>query len=115
MERRVRVSWSGLGAGAVAGGLDVLLIAVADPAADGWVWVQSFLAWTVSGWAVVASESGLRGLPHGVVVTLFLNLPWFVAFSVAIGRPEHLPPLVAMSALFGLGFGWVHGRARRAR
>ncbi len=110
----LRRIWAhGLLGGALAGALDVSLIAVADPGAGGWVELQSFAFWTSAGALVVASETGLGRIAHGVLVTVLLNLPWYVVFGPASGHPEHVPPLVGMSLVFGAAFGWLHGRARR--
>ena len=102
----------GLAAGAVAGALDVALIAIADPAAGGWVQLQSWLFWAGTGGVVTATRTGLPAPLHGVAVCVLLNLPWYVQFGPAAGHPEHLPPLFAMSVLFGLALGWVGGRFR---
>jgi hypothetical protein len=101
----------GVVAGVVAGVLDVVLIAVADASAGGWVMAQSFLFWSVAGWLVVVSPSRFGPLLHGVVVTVLLNLPWYVAFGPGAGHWEHVPPLIGMSAVFGLGFGVVRKKA----
>lgn len=97
----------GVVAGVVAGALDVVLIAVADASAGAWVMAQSFLFWSVAGWLVVVSPSRLGPLLHGVAVTVLLNLPWYLALGPGAGHWEHVPPLVGMSVVFGLGFGVV--------
>ncbi|MBL8935072.1 MAG: hypothetical protein JNM69_10995 [Archangium sp.] len=101
----------GVVAGVVAGVMDVVLIAVADAAAGVWVMAQSFLFWAVAGWLVVVSPSRLGPLLHGVAVTVLLNLPWYVAFGPGAGHVEHVPPLIVMSIVFGLGFGVVRKKA----
>lgn len=102
----------GLSAGLAAGLLDAGLIALVEPQVSPWVLLQSFLAWLVCGWAVVATKTGLGDAAHGMLVTVLLNLPWFVALSLATGQPGHLPPLLGMSLVFGWGFGWARKRAR---
>ncbi|WP_437969182.1 hypothetical protein WMF04_07765 [Sorangium sp. So ce260] len=105
-------TWSvGLGVGALAGAADISLIVAVDPAATGWVLLESFLFWTVAGWVVVASESGLGRYGHGILVTMLLNLPWYVLLGPAAGQPAHVPPLLLMSVVFGSAFGWARGRA----
>lgn len=101
----------GVVAGVVAGLLDVVLIAVADASAGPWVMAQSFLFWTVAGWLVVVTPSRLPPLLHGVAVTVLLNLPWYIAFGPGAGHWEHVPPLLGMSVVFGLGFGAVRRKA----
>jgi hypothetical protein len=111
----IKYAWRwGIGAGAVAAILDVSLILAVDPSISRWVLLEAALFWMTAGWAVVASDSGLGRFGHGVLATVLLNLPWYVVESFASGHPEHLPPLVAMSILFGLGFGWAKGRALQA-
>jgi hypothetical protein len=102
-----------LSAGALAGLVDVALIHLADPAATGWVELQSFLAWLAMGWAVVTTPSRLPALAHGVVVTLSLDAAWLIALGPGSGHPEHVAPLVALSVVFGLAFGGVRRQWRR--
>lgn len=109
-----RVWGWGLGAGAVAAALDVSLIMAVEPAISLWVPLEAALFWTAAGWAAVASTTGLGRFGHGVLATVLLNLPWYVLESFAAGHPEHLAPLVIMSVVFGLGFGWARGRATEA-
>lgn len=101
----------GVVAGVVSGVSDVVLIAVADASAGAWVMAQSFLFWSVAGWLVVVSPSRLAPLLHGVAVTVLLNLPWYIAFGPGVGHWEHVPPLIVMSIVFGLGFGAVRKKA----
>lgn len=104
-------AWSlGLLAGAIAASLDILLIITVEQTPSRWVLLESGLFWTVTGWLVVASHSGLSHLRHGVVTTVLINLPWYVLLSFAAGTPEHLPPLMMMSLVFGLGFGWTRSK-----
>lgn len=110
MSERARVWLGGLLAGAVAAGLDVSLIAVVDASASRYVLLEAGLFWTTAGLIVVALDLGLGWLAHGLVATLLLCLPWFVLESFAAGHPEHLPPLVVQSLVFGASF----GRVRRA-
>lgn len=107
-----RRAWRwGLGAGLAAALADAALIVAVDPGASAWTVLQSMLFWTTAGGFVVASETGLGRYAHAIATTVMLNLPWYVALSLAIAHPEHLPPLLAMSLVFGGWFGWVRGRA----
>lgn len=109
----IRKTWLyGLGAGAICALIDVSLIVIVEPGISGWVLAQAALFWTTAGWAVVASESGLSRYAHSVLATVLLNLPWYVLEAFASGHPEHFPPLVLMSVVFGLAFGWAGTRAR---
>lgn len=98
----------GLGAGVVAGALDVALITLADPAQGGWVHLQSFLAWLACGAvavAVVGPPSSRGDMIVAVLVTVLLNLAWYVALGPATGHPEHVVPLLVMSLVVGAFFG----------
>jgi len=101
----------GLGAGFVAAATDAALILTVDGAASPWVVLEALLFWTTGGWFVVASETGLGRYTHGIVATVLLNLPWYLVEAFASGHPEHFPPLLGMSVVFGTGFGWARGRA----
>jgi hypothetical protein len=103
-----RRAWSfGLLAGSVAALLDIGLIAVVEPALSAWVLIEAGLFWAGAGRVVVASQTGLPHIRHGVLTTVILNLPWYVLASFAAGHPEHLPPLMLMSVVFGVGFGFA--------
>ena len=101
--------------GAAAGIGDVLLIAVAEPSAPYWSLAQAGSAWATMGLAVVAMDSPLNPMLHGLVATLLLNVPWFIQFSVISGRAAHLLPLVIQGVVFGAAFGWAKSRLRRGR
>jgi hypothetical protein len=102
----------GLGAGAIAAALDLTLILLVDAGVSRWVLLEAASFWVVAGWVVVSSETGLGRYAHGIVTTVLLNLPWYVVEAFASGHPEHFPPLVGMSIVFGAGFAWARGRAR---
>src|SRR5947199_1520884 len=104
----------GLAAGLAAGALDGILIVVAEPDVSLWLIAQSVIAWTLVGWVVLATESGLRPITHGVSITVLLNVPWYIQFAIVSGQWSHLAPLVVMSVLFGAGFGWVKEHRRQS-
>lgn len=105
-QRIVRALLAGLAAAV----FDGVLIATMDPSASPWVIAVAMLYWTTAGMAVVLSSTGLGDIAHGVVATIVLTTPWFVELALAPGKPQMLPPLVTMAAVFGVGFGY----ARRA-
>ena len=101
----------GLAAGLGAALLDVALILATDDAAGWALLLQVLLFWTIAGGFVVATASPLGHFGHAVAATVALNLPWYVALAIAPGRPELVPPLVAMSLVFGVLFGVARRRA----
>jgi hypothetical protein len=111
-----RRTWTwGLGAGLVAAALDVALILAVDPAVPRWTLLEAGAFWAVAGWVVVASTSGLGWWGHGMLVTVLLNLPWYLVEGPAAGHPEHVPPLAIMSLVFGVAFGWARRCALQGR
>lgn len=100
----------GLMVGFIAGALDAAIIILAEPTASAWGIAQAVIAWTLTGWVVTATDSGLRPFAHGLVVTVLLNVPWYIQFTILPGQWSLLPPLVVMSLLFGAGFGWAKKR-----
>lgn len=111
MNNTKRLWFYGFTAGAAAAAIDVALIVKMDAHASAFVVVQAALFWCAAGWFVVASRSGLPSYAHGVAATVLLNLPWYVNLAIATNQLTLLPPLLAMSVIFGAGFGWAHRRA----
>jgi hypothetical protein len=104
-------SWRyGLGIGLVAGLLDITLIYFVDPSLSPWLFIQAGIAWTLFGWIVLATDSGLPPMRHGILVTLLINVPWFINESILPGRWDHLPPLIVQGVVFGSLFGWEKRR-----
>lgn len=104
----------GLAAGLIAALLDALLIVATDDAASGALLVQVLLFWTFAGGFVVATVSPLGPFAHALTATIVLNLPWYLALAILPGKPELLPPLVAMSLVFGALFGVARRRVLSA-
>jgi hypothetical protein len=112
----IKKMWAwGLGAGAVAAALDLAMILAVEPTISRWILLEVALFWVPAGWFVTSSNSGLGRYAHGVLITMLLACPWYIVESFAKGKPEHLPPLVVMSIVFGVLFGWARGRARAER
>ena len=113
MKTRTILWFWGLAAGLGAALADVLLIAVVDPHISPWVVLQALLFWTVAGWVVMVSDSGLGRFAHSIVTTLALGSPWIVKEAFADRHFEFLVPLVVQNLVFALWFGWIRSRARR--
>lgn len=105
--------WYGLSAGLVAGALDGLLIAFTNPHATAWLITQSVIAWTLTGWVVVATHSGLRPVLHGMFITLLLNVPWVIQFIAMPNQWNLLVPFLIVTLIFGAGLGLAKARLLR--
>lgn len=99
-------------AGMLAGFLDMILIIFSEPA-SGWTLLQVFLAWTICGFVVVVMDTRLNRFLHGIMLTVAINLPWYVLYGPGAGHAFLVVPLVIMSVVFGAGFALAHGYARR--
>ena len=98
---------NGLLVGGVAAILEGVLRRLTDPNISIWVFVQSVSFWLFCGLVVYMAETGLAALPQGVLLTVLLNIPWYIALSVGDGKPELLIPLVVASVIFGTVIGLV--------
>ena len=85
--------------------LEGLLIHYADPTTSNWILVQSILFWFTCGFTVYLIEVGLHKVISGILFTVFLSLPWYIAEPVSKNKPEHLLPLIMTSIIMGLLIG----------
>ena len=85
--------------------LEGLLIYFADPNATQWIFIQSILFWFSCGFVVYLINLGSNKIISSILLTVFLNLPWYISLSISIGKYEHLAPLVISSLIMGLIIG----------
>lgn len=90
--------------------LEALLLLGTDPSIDRWVLAQSLFFWFGCGLVVYMAESGLPALPHSVLLTLLLSMPWYIVLAIAPGKLTLLPPLVIAGIVFGLLIGFLRKR-----
>lgn len=104
------LTWKrGLWIGFIAALLDLPFVCVISVDIPAWQLAQLFMVWTLTGWVVVATESGLRPTLHGMLVTTLLSIPWLVQYAYLAGRTEDIIPLAGLSFMFGA----IFGRAKR--
>ncbi|RPI94229.1 MAG: hypothetical protein EHM40_07260 [Chloroflexi bacterium] len=95
------IKWkNGFLTGAVVAALEGILIWVADPSLTLWVFVQSVSFWLFCGLVIYMTETGLPAILNGILLTVLLNIPWYISLSIAAGKPGNLIPLVIASILF---------------
>jgi hypothetical protein len=100
------IKWrNGLLVGAVVAILEGLLLWLTDPSISIWVFLQSVSFWLFCGLVVYIAETGLPVLPSSILLTILLNIPWYIALSIGDGQPELLIPLVVASLIFGTVIG----------
>jgi hypothetical protein len=97
--------------------LEGLLIYFADPKCGHWMLIQSMLFWFSCGFAVHLIDTGRRKIVTSILLTVLLNLPWYIALTVTAGNPNHLIPLViasiVMGTIIGLISGWLNSKHKR--
>ena len=98
---------NGLFVGSIAAALEGLLLGLSDPNISTWVFLQSISFWLFCGLVVYLAETGLPILPGSILLTILLNIPWYIALSIGERKPELLIPLVVASLIFGTVIGLV--------
>jgi hypothetical protein len=107
---RAKIWRNALIVGVVAAALEAMLVLTAHPDVNRWVLTQGVLFWFGCGIVVYMANSGLGAIVHGIVLTLILNVPWYIALAIAPGRPAMLPPLIGASIVLGAIIGWLRQR-----
>lgn len=87
--------------------LEFLLVYFADPGAGTLMLLQSVIFWFGCGVVVYLASPPASRILGSVLLTLLLNLPWYIALSIAPGKWEHLVPLVVASLVMGVIIGVV--------
>jgi hypothetical protein len=103
---------NGLLVGAVVAILEGILIWAADPSITPWLFIQSISFWLFCGLVVYMTETGLPAILNGILLTVLLNIPWYISLSIAAGNPGHLVPLVIASIIFGAIIGLMSKRLK---
>lgn len=98
--------------GAVVAALEGVLIRVAEPGIPFWVFVQSVSFWLFCGLVIHMTETGLPTILNGILLTLLLNIPWYISLSIVPGKPDTLMHLVTASLIFGMLIGLMSQRLR---
>lgn len=98
--------------GAVVAALEGILLWAADPGTSFWVFVQGISFWLFCGLAIHMTETGLPAILNGILLTVLLNIPWYISLSVVSGNSSNLIPLVIASLLFGTLIGWMSQRLK---
>ncbi len=93
--------------------LEGILIFATDPLIDGWVLTQSVLFWFSCGFLVFLAQAEKNKVGVAVLLTLLLNIPWYIALTVVANHPDHLIPLVFASIIMGVVIGFLSKWLRR--
>lgn len=93
--------------------LEGLLIYFADPLAGKWILTQSMLFWFSCGFVVYLIDFGSKRILTSILLTILLNIPWYIALTVVANKPEHLIPLIVSSLIMGAIIGFLTSRLDR--
>lgn len=88
-------------AGTVPAILEALLILSVEPSINLWVLAQAVLFWFTCGAIICLIQNEWPMVISSILLTVFLNLPWYIAESVIKNKPEHLLPLIVASIIQG--------------
>jgi hypothetical protein len=103
---------NGILVGAVVAMLEGILIWAADPSITPWLFIQSISFWLFCGLVVYMTETGLPAILNGILLTVVLNIPWYISLSISVGNPGYLIPLVVASIIFGTIIGLMTKRLK---
>lgn len=103
---------NGILVGAVVATLEGILIWAADPSTSPWVFIQSISFWLFCGLVIYMTETGLPAILNGILLTVLLNIPWYISLSIVAGNSGYLVPLVVASIIFGTIIGLMSQRLR---
>jgi hypothetical protein len=107
------IKWKkGLLVGAVVATVEGILIWTADPNIPPRIFIQSISFWLFCGLVVYMTETGLPAILNGILLTVLLNIPWYISLSIVAGNPGHFVPLVAASIIFGTMIGLMSKRLK---
>jgi hypothetical protein len=104
---------NGLLVGVVVASLEGSLLWLTDPGISIWLFIQSVSFWLFCGLIVYIAETGMPVLPGSILLTVLLNIPWYIALSVGDGKPELLIPLIVASLIFGTVIGLVSKKLKQ--
>lgn len=92
--------------------LEGILVYSVEPTVNPWVLAQACLFWFTCGFAIYLIDVEMPSILKGMIFSVFLCLPWYIAESVVAGKPEHFAPLVIASVLQGLIIGFLDRRLK---
>lgn len=95
--------------------LEGLLIHFADPTTSNWVLIQSILFWFGCGFVVSLIDIGFNKIVSCILLTVLLNLPWYIALSIGNDKLDHLVPLIISSIIMGLVIGLVSKKLNKVK
>lgn len=101
--------------GLVPATLEGLLVYFADPMVSNWVLIQSVLFWFGCGFINHVVQLGLHRMVSVLIITLMMNLPWYIALTVGANRPDHLIPLIIASVVMAIAIGAVSLRLSKVK
>lgn len=99
-------------AGLVPALIEGALLQSFEPGMDGWYFTQAVSFWFTCGFVVYLAVGNLPAVPSAILLTVFLNVPWFIEEAIRPGRYDHILPLLVASVVSGVVIGLVSRKLR---
>lgn len=92
--------------------LEAILIYAVDPVVNPWIVIQACLFWFSCGFIISLLNMEIPFILKGIVFSVFMCLPWYIAESVISKKPEHFAPLIIASIIQGVIIGYLDKRLK---
>ncbi len=93
--------------GIVSSSLEGILLFFAAPELPFWNFTESILFWFTCGVIIYLSETGIPSIINGILLSVFLSLPWYISIAVIPKEYEHILPLIIQGIIFGAVIGFL--------
>lgn len=93
--------------GTIASSLEGILLLSAAPELPFLVFTENVLFWFTCGVIIYFTETGIRELMNGILLSVFLSLPWYISIAVIPKEFDHLLPLIIQGIIFGAVIGFL--------
>ncbi len=87
--------------GIILGLLELAILVASKQKLGGWMYAQSLLFWFTCGFMIGIVDSSLPAYGLGIMIAVFMNLPWYINISIIPKQYGHLGPLVLASIILG--------------
>ncbi len=92
--------------------IEGILIITVEPTINPWILAQAVIFWFTCGSIITLVRTNWPIITSSILLTVFLNLPWYIAESIVKNRIEHLAPLIIASIVQGFIIGILIRRMR---
>lgn len=105
----MKLHLTGLAMGLAVGLIDCVLFSLVEGALPLALIATAVTFWTTVGWAVHVAPLSFVPVLKGIVVSWFMNIPWFIEYVALQGQNEMAIPMIGLATVFGALLGLVSG------